>query len=183
VNKATKATQNQYHCKIDAITVGNSDLVIDSASSTLNLYITNNTSKAINFTGNREIIHERNGVSLGDAGIANCSAPANAWVNNLRIYGTPIDKSGGVGTNQQIQVGGTADNSGFFVWAPYSSVEFRGTADFCGRLWTNNFTTKGTPTFRVPPTRTTDDIGNPAQQNRFYDWVARSVSTVRLFQP
>lgn len=184
-NVATGATEVQYHCKIDTIEVGNTDLVVDTANGTLNLYITSKSTKAVDYQGSSAILHERNGVSLQDAGITNCSASANDWVNNLRIYGTPTDVNppSDITSTQQIALQGTSELTGFFVWAPYSAVEFRGTADFCGRIWANDLTTKGTPVFRVPPSSADDDNKNPALQNKFYDWVARSVSTLRLFSP
>lgn len=171
-------------CLIDSISyTGNTNLIIQTAGPALRLFITGDTK----FNGSGGLQHQRDLLPTDGTYVSltidQCSTKGSQFVDNLQIYDTAASP------DQDLAFGtGTTGALGFFLFTPNSSVELKGNALICGKIWTKDLNYNGNITFVTPPTNGSDSIGNngipdtpgftftPGQ-----DFIARSTKFFRGF--
>ena len=189
-------TVETIHCNItDLKPSGNQNIVFRTTPNRrISLYFPNpNTGNGANasiidVSGNNAV---RN-LSCDPSDPAICSNPTLTQdppypVTTLSIFGCV---SNGCGP-QTVKLNGTPATLFTFIWLPYGTMDYRGTSDLAGVVWTENLSLSGTPTFTVSGSGIGDVLcqmgavacnlnPTPSQNPPLFDWVARATNRFRF---
>jgi hypothetical protein len=196
IGNVAAGTVETIHCNITTLKPsGNKNIVFRTTPNRrISLYFPNSdtgngaNASIIDVGGNNLV----NNLSCDTTNPAICSKPTLTQdppypVTTLSIFGCVTAGCG----PQTVKLNGTPENLFTFIWLPFGTMDYRGTSDLAGIVWTENLSMSGTPTFTVPGSGIGDvlcQIGavacnlnpTPTTNPFLFDWVARATNRFRF---
>ena len=190
--------REDLHCIYGGFEIGNNLVIFVSGANTrqVRLYFPRE-GYVIKQTGNGKFDHCKSSPVGGSSG--KCQKPTN--ITDLSIFGCSLErKDAGCGP-QSLDITGSVNGAGFFIFAPEATVNLKGTAAFQGVMWTKAVNMTGTTAVPTVPTSGVADVFIlmgilPGEDNTYdkslngestttdlfaWDMVARSTNRFRFF--
>jgi hypothetical protein len=190
--------REDIHCIYGGFDVGNNLIVFvtGATSRQVRLYFPRQ-GYVIKQTGNGKFDH----CKISPTGVANgqCQKPTN--ITDLSIFGCSLERQDPGCGAQSLDITGSVNGAGFYIFAPEATINLKGTAAFQGVMWVKTVNMTGTTAVPTVPTSGVADVfvlmgilpgdgnnydksltGEPTTTDLFaWDMVARSTNRFRFF--